>query len=321
MKRPLVVVTRSNLPGSGLALLEGTADVRICGSAGPPTREELVETAAGCFGMICTVGERVDASLLEAIGSSLQVVANVAAGYDNIDVAECTRRGIGVGNTPDVLTDVTADLTFALVLATARRVPEAIAAVRAGEWPPWDPVWMCGTGLSGKTLGIVGLGKIGRAVARRAEPFGLEVVHTNSRDGLHLDDLLRRADIVTLHCPLNAATQHLIGEREFEIMKPTAILINTARGGVVDQEALVRALEAGQIWAAGIDVTDPEPLPPTSPLLALPNCVVLPHIGSATMETRTKMVDMAVNNMIAAIRGEPMPHAVVQRRDRRGAVT
>ena len=148
-----------------------------------------------------------------------------------------------------------------------------------------------------------------------------EIVHSNSRDGLRLDDLLQQADIVTLHCPLNAATHHLIGDREFEIMKPTAILINTARGGVVDQEALVRALKTGKIWAAGIDVTDPEPLPSTSPLLALPNCVVLPHIGSATIETRTKMVDMAVSNVIAAIRGDPMPHSVVQTRDRRGAVT
>ena len=321
MNRPLVVATRSNFPGCGLALLEDVADVRVCGSAGPPTREELVEAAAGCFGMICTVAERIDASLLEAIGPSLRVIANVAAGYDNIDIAECARRNIGVANTPDVLTDVTADLTFALLLATARRVPEAIAAVRAGEWPPWNSVWMCGTGLAGKTLGIVGLGKIGRAVARRARPFGLEIVHTNSRDGLRLDDLLQQADIVTLHCPLNAATHHLIGDREFEIMKPTAILINTARGGVVDQEALVRALQTGKIWAAGIDVTDPEPLPPTSPLLALPNCVVLPHIGSATIETRTKMVDMAVSNVIAAIRGDPMPHSVVHRRDRRGTVT
>jgi lactate dehydrogenase-like 2-hydroxyacid dehydrogenase len=225
-------------------------------------------------------------------------------------VAAARARGIPVGHTPDVLTDATADLAFALILAVARRLPEGIAAVRAGEWVTWEPDWLLGRDVHGATLGIVGLGRIGSAVARRAEGFGMEVLHAGGAGAgaVSLEELLARADFVSLHAPLTDATRHLIDEAALRRMKPTAYLINTARGAMVDQDALATALREGRIAGAALDVTDPEPLPPDHPLLDSPNLLVLPHLGSATHATRERMADLAVDNLLAGLAGAPLPH-------------
>ncbi len=217
-----------------------------------------------------------------------------------------------MGNTPDVLTDATADLTFTLLLAAARRLPEAFDAARSGEWIGWEPASFLGAKVYGQALGLVGFGRIGQAVARRAEGFAMRVLHTGSADGPEaLDNLLSESDFVSLHTPLTAATHHLIDESALNRMKPTAILINTARGGIIDQPALIRALHDGQIAAAALDVTDPEPPAPDDPLLGAPNLVLTPHIGSATRAARERMADLAVDNLLAGLAGEPMPHEVV----------
>jgi lactate dehydrogenase-like 2-hydroxyacid dehydrogenase len=211
-----------------------------------------------------------------------------------------------VGNTPDVLTDATADLAFALILAAARRLPAGIAAVRAGEWLTWEPDWLLGHDVHGATLGIVGMGRIGRAVARRAEGFGMRVVGVGRHDDLAA--VLGEADFVSLHAPLTPQTRHLIDEGALARMKPTAYLVNTARGGLVDQHGLAQALTDGQIAGAALDVTDPEPLPPDHPLLDAPNLIVVPHLGSATHATRERMADLAVDNLLAGLAGRPLPH-------------
>ena len=238
----------------------------------------------------------------------MKAVANLAVGTDNIDLDEAAKRGIPVGNTPDVLTDATADIAFALLLGIARRITEGEREVREGRWPPWHPGHMLGGDLADQTLGIVGWGRIGQAMARRGEGFGMKIVHSSRSSGVSLEELLEQADYVSLHTPLTPETKHLIGAAELRRMKPTAYLINTARGGVVDQNALREALEAGEIAGAGLDVTDPEPLPADDPLLSAPNLLVVPHIGSATVRTRSRMADMAVDNLLAALAGEEMPH-------------
>jgi glyoxylate reductase len=260
------------------------------------------------------------------------VISNVAVGIDNIDVAAATARGIPVGNTPGVLTETTADLAFALMLAVARRIVEADQFVREGRWQTWDPNLLLGYDLHGATLGIVGYGKIGQAVARRASGFGMRVVYTSrsakgdellmqpravrsqSAGGpaarVDLATLLREADFVSLHVPLTETTRQMIGEQQLRAMKRTAILVNTARGGVIDQRALVRALDEGWIAGAGLDVAEVEPIPDDDPLLRAPNVVVLPHIGSASHATRERMASMAVDNCIAGLRGEQLPNCV-----------
>jgi phosphoglycerate dehydrogenase-like enzyme len=241
----------------------------------------------------------------------LRAISNYAVGYDNIDVAAASARGIGVGHTPDVLTEATADLTFALLMAAARRLPDAIDAARAGDWLTWEPGRFLGADVFGATLGIVGLGRIGQAVARRAEGFGMEVLSSGPRTGTTpLATLLGRADFVSIHCPLTEATRGLIGATALELMQPTAILINTARGPIVDQTALGEALRNGTIAGAALDVTDPEPLPPDDPLWRAPNLLIVPHIGSATRSARERMTEIAVDNLLAGLAGEPMPHAV-----------
>jgi glyoxylate reductase len=238
----------------------------------------------------------------------VKAVANLAVGTDNIDLEEAARRGIKVGNTPGVLTDATADIAFALLLGIARRLSEGEREVRKGRWAPWHPTHMVGGDLAGATLGIVGWGRIGQAMARRGEGFGMEVIHSSRSSGIPLDELLERADYVSLHTPLTPETRHLMGAPQFKRMKRTAYLINTARGGVVDQAALREALVRGEIAGAGLDVTDPEPLPPDDPLLTAPNLLVMPHVGSATFRTRARMADMAVDNLLAALAGRDMPH-------------
>jgi glyoxylate reductase len=229
-------------------------------------------------------------------------------GTDNIDLEAARERGVAVGNTPGVLTDATADLAMALVLAITRRLPDGVARVRDGRWGPWQPAQDLGIDLAGATLGIVGYGRIGRAVAARAQAFGMEVLHTSRSSGVALDELLGRADVVSLHVPLSPLTHHLIDSVALARMKPTAYLVNTARGGVVDQAALRDALHQRRLAGAALDVTDPEPLPPDDPLLDAPNLLVVPHIGSATAGTRAKMAAMAVDNLLAALDGRPMPH-------------
>jgi len=286
-------------------------------------RDVLLEQVRGVDGIYCYLTERVDDELLDAAGPGLRVVSTMSVGYDHIDIDACAARGIAVGNTPGVLTDTTADLTVALLLAAARRLPEAIDAVRQGQWPDWRPEWMTGLDVSGGTVGIMGLGRIGAAVARRFSGFDCRLLYTGPRpkpdvaeplgaNYVSMDELLAESDFVSIHAPLNAATHHLFDAEAFAKMKPTSVLINTSRGDVVDQEALYSALAEGQIAAAGLDVTTPEPLPSDHPLLTLSNCVVLPHIGSASIATRNKMALMAAENVLAGVNGDPLPHAVIQ---------
>jgi glyoxylate reductase len=299
-------VTR-DLPGTALDRLRAEHEVRVWPEETPPPREALIAGAREAEGLLSLLTDRIDAELLDA-APSLKAIANYAVGTDNVDLEAATARGIPVGNTPDVLTETTADLAFALMLAAARRIVEADAAVRAGNWPEWAPGAFLGHDLHHAVLGIVGMGRIGRAVARRGEGFSMTVLHSSRSSGVPLDLLLERSDFVTLHAPLTAGTRGLIGERELGLMKPTAVLVNTARGGLVDTGALERALREGEIAAAGLDVTDPEPLPPDHPLLSAPNLVVAPHIGSASHRTREGMANMSVDNLLAALAGRRMPH-------------
>jgi glyoxylate reductase len=313
----LVFVTR-RLPGDALDRLAQTARVDLWAGDLPPPYEELRRHAETADGLICLLTDRVDRALIDA-SVRLRIISNVAVGFDNIDVAAATARGIPVGNTPGVLTETTADLAFALMLAAARRIPEADRFVRDGRWRTWDPNLLLGYDVAGATLGIIGFGKIGQAVARRAGGFGMRVLFTSGRNAtpgtvgatsVDLDTLLRESDFISLHVPLTRETRHMIGETQLRSMKRTAILVNTARGGAIDQPALARALEEGWIGGAGLDVAEVEPIPDGDPLLRAPNVVLLPHIGSASHATRERMASMAVDNCIAGLRGERLPHCV-----------
>jgi glyoxylate reductase len=297
-------VTR-RLPGPALDRLSAVHEVEVWDQRLPPTADELAVHAADAEGLLALLSDRVDAALIDAC-PHLKTVSNYAVGFDNIDLAAATRRGITVGHTPDVLTDATADLTFALLLAAARKLPESIAAAAKGDWVTWEPGLHLGRAVYGATLGIIGLGRIGKAVARRADGFDMRVVSARSSD--EVDGLLAESDFVSLHVPLTPATHHLINARALSKMRPNAILINTARGGIVDQTALKAALDEGTIAGAALDVTDPEPLPPGDPLLRAPNLIVTPHIGSATQPAREQMADLAVDNLLAGLEGRPLPH-------------
>jgi glyoxylate reductase len=276
----------------------------------------------GCDGILTLLTDRVDAELLQRAGPRLRVVSNYAVGYDNVDLAACAARDVAVGNTPGVLTETTADLAFSLLAAAARRVAEGDRYVRAGRWRTWGPLLLLGPDIHGATLGIIGFGRIGRAMARRAAGFGM-VVHYWSRSRLPadeearlgvewrgLEDLLATSDFVSIHASLNEASRLLIDARALARMKPTAILVNTARGPIVDQAALADALRDGRLAGAALDVTDPEPIAPDDPLLSLERCLVVPHIGSASPSTRGRMAEMAAANLLAGVRGEPLPNAV-----------
>ena len=300
-----VFVTR-RLPGSAVGRLAAAGhDVIVHPGELPPTAAELAAGVATADGLLCLLTERIDAAVLEA-APRLRAIANYAVGSDNIDVAAAAPRGIAVGVTPGVLTDATADLTLALLLSAARRLPDAQRSVTDGRWTTWEPRAWLGLELRGARLAVVGFGRIGQAVAERAAAFGMEVEPVRRGDDLHA--ALARADVVTLHCPLTPATRHLIDAAALAAMKQTAILVNTARGGIVEQVALAAALRDGGIAAAALDVTDPEPPAPNDPLLSAPNLIVLPHIGSATVAARERMAEMAVDNLLAALAGEPMPH-------------
>jgi glyoxylate reductase len=297
-------VTR-RLPGDALERLAAMHDVDVWPQRMPPGPDKLRERAAPVEGLLCLLTDRVDAALLDAC-PRLRVISNLAVGADNVDVAAAHERGIPVGYTPGVLTETTADLAFALLLAVARRLPEGMAAVRDGSWGTWEPDWLLGRDVHGATLAIVGAGRIGQAVARRASGFGMDVVTVGREDPL--EPALARADFVSLHVPLTEQTRGLVDEAFLRAMRPTAYLVNTARGAVVDQRALRRALHEGWIAGAALDVTDPEPLPPDDPLLDAPGLLVLPHLGSATHATRERMADLAVDNLLAGLAGEPLPH-------------
>jgi glyoxylate reductase len=292
------------LSGAALERLAEAHDVTVWPDLLPPTPEELRAAAASAEGLLCLLTDRVDQALLDA-APHLRVIANYAVGSDNIDLAATSARGVAVGVTPDVLTDATADLAMALLLAVARRLPEAAADVRAGRWRTWEPSGWLGLELAGATLVIVGAGRIGRAVGRRAEGFGMNVVYV--RRGDDLQAALATADVVSLHVPLSPSTRHLIDAQALRAMRPQALLVNTARGGLVDQVALGQALSGGWIAGAGLDVTDPEPLPAEDPLLGAPNLLVLPHIGSATRVARARMAERTVDNLMAGLAGEPLP--------------
>jgi glyoxylate reductase len=302
---PRVAVSR-RLPFPALERLEAAHDVITWEEDRPIPRDELVRLCDGADGLLCMLTDAVDDALLSA-APSLRAVAVYAVGTDNVDRAAARAHGVAVGNTPDVLTEATADIAFALLLAAARRLPEAQRDVREGRWRTWTPDGWLGLELHGATLGIIGNGRIGQAVARRAAGFGMEVLTARP---LEVDEVLERSDVVSLHVPLTETTRGLIDANALARMKPGAILVNTARGPIVDQRALADALRSGHLAAAGLDVTDPEPLPPDDPLLDAPNLVVLPHIGSATHTARARMADLAVDNLLAALDGRPMPHPV-----------
>jgi glyoxylate reductase len=286
----------------------------------PATRAELFEAAAAADAMAVTLTDRVDEELLQR-APRLKVVAVYAVGYDNVDVAAASRRGIVVTNTPEALTEATADLTWALILAVARRIPEAERLVREGRWEGWAPTQVLGTDIFGKTLGIIGMGRIGRAVARRATGFRMNVLYHNPHPlapdvdralwvrSVSLTQLLQDADIITIHGPLNGSTRGMIGKAEIALIRRTAYLINTARGAIVDEPALIEALEQGRLAGAGLDVYPEEPRVDPR-LLALPNVVLLPHIGSATRETRVKMGMMVLENITAVLAGREAPNRV-----------
>jgi lactate dehydrogenase-like 2-hydroxyacid dehydrogenase len=317
---PTVLVTR-NIPQPALERIRSACTVRQWQSDDPIPRPVLLEWAEGMDGIYCLITDRIDDAVLDAAGPHLKVVSTMSVGYDHVDARALRARGVALGNTPGVLTETTADLTLALLLATARRLPEALSAARDGTWGPWQPEWMTGRDVHGSTVGIVGLGRIGAAVARRLLGFGCRIVYSGPRSRAELagplsatylpfDQLLAESDFVSIHCPLNDATRHLFGQDVFARMKPTAVLINTSRGPVVDQDALYAALSTGQIAAAGLDVTTPEPLPVDHPLFTLPNCVILPHIGSASIATRLQMALMAADNLLAGVTGQPLPNSV-----------
>lgn len=313
MSRPLLYVTRLLPEAVMTALRERFELIAEPTEDRPATAEDLHRGFAKADAVICTLTDRVDDTLL-ATAARLKIVANYAVGYNNIDVASATRRGIVVTNTPDVLTDATADLAWALMLAVTRRVVEGDRWVRTGTWPGWAPTQMLGLDVTGKTLGIVGMGRIGQAVALRAQGFRMPVLYAAHRpierppgaDWTHapLSEVLRRADVVSLHVPLTDATRHLVGRHELASMKPSAILINTARGPVVDEAALLTALREGTIAGAGLDVYEREPIVQAG-LAQCSNAVLLPHLGSATQDTRIKMGTICVENVAAVLAGRP----------------
>ncbi|MEP0766511.1 MAG: D-glycerate dehydrogenase [Fimbriimonadia bacterium] len=320
MSKPNAYVTRW-MPEEALDLIRAHANLRQWEPADVPVpRETLLSEAREAEGLLVFLTDRIDPELLDA-APKLRVVSNCAVGFDNIDVPACTARGVAVGNTPGVLTETTADLAWALLMAAARRIGESERVVRGGRWKSWSLMYMVGQDVHGATLGIVGMGRIGTAVARRGLGFGMRILYTDRSANeqaerelgalrVSLDDLLAESDFVSVHLPLSHETRNLFGAEEFRKMKRTAVFVNTARGGVVDQAALARALAAGEIAAAGLDVYVTEPLPMDDPLLGLENVVLTPHIGSASVQTRTGMARIAAQNLVAGLVGEMLPHPV-----------
>ena len=319
MSKPKVFVTRA-IPEMGFEIIRDFCDVDVWPDELPPTHDELLQHVRGVDGLLCLLTDQIDAEVMDAAGPQLKVISNHAVGFDNIDVQAATARKIPVGNTPDVLTDATADFAFALMMAVARRIPEAERYVHDGKWKTWGPMLLLGVDLKGATLGLVGFGRIGKAMARRAVGFDMRVIYYNPGEkkpdpnveatGVDFESLLEESDFISLHTPLTPDTRHLIDSEALSKMKPNAVLVNTSRGPVVDMEALYEALKEKHIFGAALDVTEPEPLPFDSPLLTLDNIVIAPHIASASKTTRDKMSSMAAQNLIAGLKGERLPNCV-----------
>jgi len=317
--KPEVYVTR-HLPEAAWEALIASCNVEIWDEEYPPPYETIFEKIAEKEGLLCLLTDKIDAALIDA-APRLKVISQCAVGYDNIDVSAAAARGISVGNTPGVLTDATADFAFTLLMAAGRRISEAVDYVRAGKWNTWGLTLFLGQDVFGGTLGLIGFGRIGQAVAKRAQGFDMRVLYYDTfrnpdaeeqlgAEYCELDQLLDESDFISIHVNLTRDTEGMIGEREFDLMKKTAVLINTARGPVVDPDALYIALKDNQIGAAALDVTDPEPLPPGHRLLTLSNLIVVPHIASATVTSRNQMAMMAVRNLVAGLRGEELPFPV-----------
>lgn len=319
--RPKVYVTR-RVPEIGLQILSPHCEISQWQSDDPVPRHELLKNVSGKDALFCLLTDKIDKEVLEQAGPSLRVIGTMSVGYEHIDLEECKRRNISVGFTPDVLTNATAELTVALLLATSRRLKEGIQAVADGSWGTWKPLWLCGSGLDGSTVGIVGLGRIGLAVAKRLSPFGVskflyygrtekETAKDIGAEFVSFDSLLEKSDFVLGCCSLTEDNKELFNKTAFQKMKKTAVFINTSRGGLVNQTDLYAALSTGQIAAAGLDVTSPEPLPTDNPLLTLQNCVILPHIGSATEKARSAMSEVTARNILSCLRGQDMPSKLI----------
>jgi len=320
MSKPRIYITRP-LPAAAMRILEGQVEYHMWDRENEAVRREtILREIVDVDGIICLITEKMDAEVIER-AHRCRVIAQVAVGYDNVDVAAATRRGIYVTNTPGVLTETTADMGWAILMATARRVVEGDKFTRSGRWKTWELMGFTGQDVWGATLGIIGLGRIGAAIARRAKGFAMPILYHNRNRAealeaelgaryASLDDLLRQSDFVMISVALTPDTRHLIGERELGLMKPSAILVNIARGPIVDQRALYRALVDRKIWAAGLDVFEVEPVPMDEPLLRLDNVVVPPHLGSGSIATRTKMATMAAENCLAGTTGKIPPNVV-----------
>lgn len=314
--KPIIYITQK-LPDEAVHELQNAYEVRMWhDDRTSAPKEEIIKQAKEAHALWAMLSNQIDNEVFEA-ASNLKIVANLAVGYNNIDLDAARKHGVMVTNTPEVLTEATADLTFALLLATARRIIEAEKSVRSGDWKSWSPMGMAGQQVGGATLGIIGMGRIGEAVARRGQGFGMNVLyHNRTRRSLEdvkyaeLDELLQKSDFVVILTPLTEETRGMIGERELALMKDTACLINVARGGIVDEQALYEALEAGGIWGAGLDVFEQEPVPLDHPLLSLPNVTVLPHIGSAAIQTRLAMMALNAEAITTCLEGRSVKNRV-----------
>jgi glyoxylate reductase len=312
-----IFITRI-IPDRGLVLVkEHFPGCDIWYAETPPSRDELLQRVRGVDGLLCLLTEKIDTELMDAAGPQLKVISSMSVGVDHIDLTAATARGIPIGNTPGVLTDATADMAFALLFASARRVVEGEKYVRSGNWKTWNPKLLLGADFVGATLGIVGFGRIGQAVTKRAQGFDMRVIYYDptsqpayGAQPVDLDTLLRESDFVSIHVPLTENTRRLVNADFLAKMKPNSILVNTSRGGVVDQVALYDVLKAKKIFAAALDVTDPEPLPTDNPLLELESCLIVPHLGSASQHTRDMMSLLAAENLIAGLKCERLPNCV-----------
>ncbi len=314
--QPKIYITR-RIPESGIKLLQESCDVEIWDSDDVVPRDVFLKAISDKDAVLCLLTDKVDAETMD-VAKSVKIFANMAVGFDNIDVEECTKRGVMASNTPGVLTGTTADFAFTLLMAAARRIREGHEFVQAGKWETWGPLLLMGQDIHHATLGLIGLGRIGTEMARRGQGFSMRVLYNDvvRREDLEqelgleyadFDTVLQESDFVSMHVPYMPATHHLISTEQLAMMKQTAVLINTARGPIVDPQALYTALKSGEIWAAGLDVTDPEPIPMDDPLLTLDNCLIAPHIASASFNTRSDMSELAANNILAALSGERPP--------------
>ena len=320
MSQPKVFISRV-IPDKGLEQIKEFCDAEIWPENEPPAYEVLLEKVKGVDGLVCLLTDQIDGQLMDTAGESLKVISQMAVGFDNIDIPAATERSIPVGHTPGVLTDTTADFAFTLLLTAGRRVVEGVDYVKQGKWKTWGPTLLMGQDISGATLGIVGLGRIGQGMAKRASGFDMEIIFYDdyvdpevaqalNATSVSFDDVLQRSDFLSLHVPLTDDTEHMIGADEFKKMKSSAILINTSRGPVVDPKALYQALKNTDIAYAALDVTEPEPIETDDPLLTLDNCIVVPHIASSSLATRNKMATMTAANLKAGLEGDTLPNCV-----------